>query len=158
MLLVGCGNTYGAAGSGRDLAAHRQRPAAVRKRTGRNLRAVISEKILFRPGRRRYIKTLVPAAADKHFFQKSSVRSEVDSGVFEIALVLQWADSYTTLGSDEVRMSVREKSGINHLLVLILVLIPARSFDTKVSTKLTSRSASFLSPASAARDYFHHHG
>ena len=67
--LAGCGITYGTAGSGRDRPAHRQRPAVVRKRTERNLRAVISEKILFRPGRRRYIKSLVPAAADKHVFQ-----------------------------------------------------------------------------------------
>ena len=44
---------------GRNRPAHRQRPTAGRKRTGQNLRAVISEKILFRTGRRRYIKSPV---------------------------------------------------------------------------------------------------
>ena len=38
--LAGCGITYGTAGSGRDRPVHRQRPAAVRKRAGRNLRAM----------------------------------------------------------------------------------------------------------------------
>ena len=50
------GIAYRAADSGRDRPAHRQIPTAVRKRTGRNLRAVISEKILFRPGRSLQIK------------------------------------------------------------------------------------------------------
>ncbi len=36
----GCGIAYRDAGSGRDRPAHRQRPAAVRKRPGRNLRAM----------------------------------------------------------------------------------------------------------------------
>ena len=79
------------AGSRRDRPVHRQRPAAVRKRTGRNLRAAISEKIVFRPGRRRYIKSLVPAAADKTFFQITLVWNETDPYDFEITLVLQSA-------------------------------------------------------------------
>ena len=65
------GIAYRAAGSGRDLAAHRQRPAAVRKRTERNLRAVISEKVLFRPGRRRDIKSLVLARGEQTHFSNN---------------------------------------------------------------------------------------
>ena len=67
--LAGCGIAYRAAGSGRDRPAHRQRPAAVRKRLERNLRAVISEKVLSRPGRRRYIKPPSSPVASKHVFQ-----------------------------------------------------------------------------------------
>ena len=54
------GIAFRAAGSGRARPAHRQRTAADRKRTERNLRAAISEKFLFRPGRRRYIKNSRP--------------------------------------------------------------------------------------------------
>ena len=63
------GIAYRAADRGRDRPAHRQRPAAVRKRTERNLRAVISEKVLSRPVRRRYIKPPSSPVASKHVFQ-----------------------------------------------------------------------------------------
>ena len=56
--LADCGIAFGTAGSGRDRPANRQRPAAVRKRTEQKLRAVISEKISFRPGRRMVYKKL----------------------------------------------------------------------------------------------------
>ena len=114
------GIAFRAAGSGRDRPAHRQRPAAVRKRTGRNLRAVISEKILFRPGRRRYIKSPVPAAADKYFFQKSPVRNKTDPYNFEITLVLQWAVFYTTLGSEGICLSAQREISIDYPCFLIL--------------------------------------
>ena len=65
------GISYRAAGSGRDRPAHRQRPAAVRKRPGRNLRAVISEKILFRPGRRTVYKIPRPRRSGQTHFSKN---------------------------------------------------------------------------------------
>ena len=58
------------------------------------------ELILSRPGRRRYIKAPVPAAADKHDLYKTLVCSETGYADYETALVSQSADSYTNREAD----------------------------------------------------------
>ena len=116
------GIAYRAAGSGRDRPAHRQRPAAVRKRAERNLRAVISEKILFRPGRGRDIKSPVPAAADKTLFQITLVRDETDPYNFEITLVLQWAVFYTTCEFEDRCLTSYRKVSIEIPCITILLI------------------------------------